>query len=88
MNAHGSAIEGRLGRPIMSSLHAGWSFGGFAGAACVAAATAAGVDPRLQNTVAAGLLLLVAARAASPRSGRAARPRPASASGCRRAPSC
>jgi hypothetical protein len=57
MNAHGSAIEGRLGRPIMSSLHAGWSFGGFAGAACVAAATAAGADPRLQNTVAAGVLL-------------------------------
>jgi fucose permease len=59
MNAHGSAIEGRLGRPIMSSLHAGWSFGGFAGAACVAGATAAGIDPRLQNTIAAGLLLLV-----------------------------
>ena len=59
MNAHGSAIEGRLGRPIMSSLHAGWSFGGFAGAACVAAATAAGVDPRLQNSVAAALLLLL-----------------------------
>ena len=59
MNAHGSAIEGRLGRPIMSSLHAGWSFGGFAGAAGVAAATAAGVDPRLQNTVAAALLLLL-----------------------------
>ena len=57
MNAHGSAIEGRLGRPIMSSLHAGWSFGGFAGAAGVAAATAAGADPRVQNTVAAGLLL-------------------------------
>jgi hypothetical protein len=57
MNAHGSAIEGRTGRPIMSSLHAGWSFGGFTGAAGVAAATAAGADPRLQNTVAAGLLL-------------------------------
>ena len=64
MNAHGSAIEGRLGRPIMSSLHAGWSFGGFAGAACVAGATAAGLDPRVQNTIAAGLLLLVAARRA------------------------
>ena len=59
MNAHGSAIEGRLGRPIMSSLHAGWSFGGFAGAAGVAAATAAGADPRVQNAVAAGLLLLL-----------------------------
>jgi fucose permease len=58
MNAHGSAIEGRLGRPIMSSLHAGWSFGGFSGAAGVAGATAAGVDPRLQNTLAAGVLLL------------------------------
>ena len=62
MNAHGSAIEGRLGRPIMSSLHAGWSFGGFAGAAGVAAATAAGVDPRLQNSVAA---VLLAARCSS-----------------------
>jgi fucose permease len=59
MNAHGSAIEGRLGRPIMSSLHAGWSFGGFAGAAGVAAATAAGADPRVQNSVAAVLLLLL-----------------------------
>jgi Major Facilitator Superfamily len=57
MNAHGSAIEGLLGRPIMSSLHAGWSFGGFAGAALVALATAAGADPRVQNSVAAVLLL-------------------------------
>jgi fucose permease len=57
MNAHGSALEGRLGRPIMSSLHAGWSFGGFAGAGFVALLTAAGVDPRLQNAVAAALLL-------------------------------
>ena len=59
MNAHGSAIEGRTGRPIMSSLHAGWSFGGFAGAAAVAGATAAGADPRVQNTIAAGLLLVL-----------------------------
>jgi hypothetical protein len=61
MNAHGSAIEGRTGRPIMSSLHAGWSFGGFTGAAGVAAATAAGADPRVQNAVAALLLLLLLA---------------------------
>ncbi len=65
MNAHGVALEEALGRPIMSSLHAGWSFGGFAGAAAVGAATVAGVDPRVQNAVAgvlllAGLLLLVA----------------------------
>ncbi|MGH2970397.1 MAG: MFS transporter, partial [Solirubrobacteraceae bacterium] len=32
MNAHGVALESALERPIMSSLHAGWSFGGFAGA--------------------------------------------------------
>jgi fucose permease len=57
MNAHGVALEEQLGRPIMSSLHAGWSFGGFAGAAAVAAATAAGVDPRIQNAVAGALLL-------------------------------
>ena len=57
MNAHGSAIEGRIGRPIMSSLHAGWSFGGFTGAGLVAAATAVGVDARIQNTVGAVLLL-------------------------------
>jgi fucose permease len=58
MNAHGSAIEGRIGRPIMSSLHAGWSFGGFTGAALVAGLTAAGVDPRIQNTAGAALLLV------------------------------
>ena len=32
MNAHGVKVEQDLGRPIMSSLHAGWSFGGVAGA--------------------------------------------------------
>ena len=86
MNAHGSAIEGRLGRPIMSSLHAGWSFGGFAGAAAAwRGATAAGVDPRLQNTIAAALLLLAllgcADRARAGQRDRGA----ASASGCPRA---
>ncbi len=57
MNAHGTAIERALSRPIMSSLHAGWSFGGFAGAGAAGLATAAGVDPRVQATVAAALLL-------------------------------
>ncbi len=56
MNAHGVAIERRYGRPIMSSLHAGWSFGGFAAAGAIGAATALGVDPRLQNAVLAALL--------------------------------
>lgn len=57
MNAHGTAIERELGRPIMSSLHAGWSFGGFAGAGAAGLATAAGVDPRAQVTIAAAVLL-------------------------------
>ena len=38
MNAHGVAVERTLGRPIMSSLHAGWSFGGLAGSGGVALA--------------------------------------------------
>src|SRR6476620_6185373 len=29
MNAHGVAVERTLSRPIMSSLHGGWSVGGF-----------------------------------------------------------
>jgi MFS family permease len=57
MNAHGVAIERRFARPIMSSLHAGWSFGGFAAAGAIGAATALGVDPRLQNAVIAVALL-------------------------------
>ena len=52
MNAHGVAVERALGRPIMSSLHACWSFGGLAGAGAVAAAVALGVDPRLEGACA------------------------------------
>jgi MFS family permease len=66
MNAHGVAVERELGRPIMSSLHAGWSFGGFFAAAVASLATAAGVDERLETaamTVALWLAaLLVTAR--------------------------
>ena len=32
MNAHGVAVERQLRKPILSSLHGGWSLGGFAGA--------------------------------------------------------
>jgi MFS family permease len=59
MNAHGVAVERRLHRPIMSSLHAGWSFGGLAGAALVSAGAAAGLDPRVQTALAAAALMLV-----------------------------
>jgi predicted MFS family arabinose efflux permease len=59
MNAHGVAVERALGRPIMSSLHACWSFGGLAGAGAVATAAAFGVDPRLEGVCAALVLWVV-----------------------------
>ncbi len=46
MNAHGVAVERRLGRPVFSSLHAGFSFGGLAGAATGALAAGGGLDVR------------------------------------------
>jgi hypothetical protein len=52
MNAHGVAVERELPKPIMSSLHGGWSVGGFAASGLVVAATAAGVDPRLWGAIA------------------------------------
>jgi MFS family permease len=58
MNAHGVAVERVLGRPVMSSLHAGWSLGGVAGAGLVAIGSAAGLDPRLEVVLAAALLAL------------------------------
>jgi hypothetical protein len=45
MNAQGVTIERHLGRPILSSLHAAFSLGGFAGAGLGALAAAAGVAP-------------------------------------------
>jgi predicted MFS family arabinose efflux permease len=60
MNGHGVAVERTLGKPIMSSLHAGWSFGGLAGSGGVALAVALGVEPRMEGLVAAGVLWLMA----------------------------
>jgi hypothetical protein len=60
MNAHGVAVERELGRPIMSSLHAGWSFGGFFAAGAVSLTAAAGVDARLESAVMSALLWLLA----------------------------
>jgi hypothetical protein len=45
MNAQGMSVERRLGRPILSSLHAAFSFGGFAGAGLGALAAALSVAP-------------------------------------------
>jgi MFS family permease len=44
MNAHGVEVERRYARPILSSFHAGWSFGGLVGAGVGALAAWAGVD--------------------------------------------
>jgi len=57
MNSHGVKVEKDLGRPIMSSLHAGWAFGGMAGAAFAALGAALGADPRVTVAVASLLLL-------------------------------
>jgi fucose permease len=64
MNAHGVHVEDRGGRPIMSSLHAGWSFGGMVGSGVAALLAAAGVDARVAVAVASvGLLAVLVASA-------------------------
>jgi predicted MFS family arabinose efflux permease len=68
MNAHGVAIQKALGKPIMSSLHGGWSVGGFVSAGLVALATAAGLDPRLESLL-VGIALWLVAVVLTPRLG-------------------
>ena len=70
MNAHGVAVERRLPRPIMSSLHGGWSLGGFISAGLVAIAAAVGVDPRVES-LSVGIVLWLAALWITPRLGSA-----------------
>ena len=65
MNSHGVHIETAGGRPIMSSLHAGWALGGAAGAALGAAGVALGLDPRVTVAIAAALLAVLLAVCAS-----------------------
>jgi MFS family permease len=55
MNAHGVTVERDLHRPILSSLHAAFSFGGFAGAALGALAAHVGVTPEV-HLVGAGVV--------------------------------
>jgi MFS family permease len=65
MNAHGVALERALGKPITSSLHAGWSVGGLLGAVGVALAVAVGIRAPAEVMAAAAamwLLALVAGR--------------------------
>jgi MFS family permease len=65
MNSHGVGVERGLGTSIMSSLHAGWAFGGMAGSSFSALLAALAVDPRVTVALASGLML--AALAASAR---------------------
>ncbi|HEV3375959.1 MAG TPA: MFS transporter [Thermoleophilaceae bacterium] len=57
MNSHGVGVERCLERPIMSSLHAGWAFGGMAGSSFAALMSALGVDPRAAVALASALML-------------------------------
>ena len=59
MNAHGVGIQERLGRRVMSSLHGGWSVGGFTAAGFVALAVTAGLDPRVESVIVGVSLLLL-----------------------------
>src|SRR5262245_8944184 len=66
MNAQGSAVEERLGRPVMSSLHGLWSVGTMVGAAAGAFVAGLGVSVGAHFLGAAPLILaaaLLAARA-------------------------
>jgi predicted MFS family arabinose efflux permease len=60
MNAHGVAVERELPRPIMSSLHGGWSLGGFAASGLAVVAGSAGLDPRAESLI-VGVVLWLAA---------------------------
>ena len=66
MNSHGVSVEKALGRPIMSSLHAGWAFGGMGGAGFVALCHALGVEAHLITAIASALLLAALLLAAKP----------------------
>jgi fucose permease len=64
MNSHGVGVEQRLDRPIMSSLHAGWSFGGMVGSGLAALLSVLGLDPRAAVAIASALLLATVCSAA------------------------
>ena len=58
MNSHGVKVEKDLGKPIMSSLHAGWAFGGMLGAGFAALTHAVDLDPRIAVPIASAILLV------------------------------
>jgi hypothetical protein len=52
-NAHGVALEQRLGRPILSALHGSWSVGLLIGSGAAAGAAALAIGPRVQFPIVA-----------------------------------
>lgn len=65
MNAHAAAIEAAFGRPIMSSIHAFFSIGGLAGAAGAGALIALDTGAAAGMAIAAVVLLVIVAVAAT-----------------------
>ena len=63
MNVHGLTIEQRRGRPILSGLHAAFSFGALAGAGAggIVAGLGVGVVPHLSAVAAVGVVVAIAA---------------------------
>jgi MFS family permease len=63
MNVHGLTVERRIGRPILSTLHAGFSFGVLAGAVVggIVAGLGVPVVPHLAATAVAGAAVALAA---------------------------
>lgn len=59
MNVAGVAVERRTGRPVMPTLHAGFSFGALAGSAAAGFAAGHGWSPGRHLTVAAAIVVAV-----------------------------
>ena len=63
MNTHGLTVEKQLGHPILSTLHAAFSFGALGGAALggLVASAGVGVEPHLFTVSAAGVVSILVA---------------------------
>ncbi len=59
MNSQGVLVQQRIGRPILSSMHAAFSFGAFAGAMMGGAIAAAGASPVVHMTSIAAIMLAI-----------------------------
>lgn len=59
MNSQGVLVQQRVGRPVLSSMHAAFSFGSFAGAMIGGAIAAFGVTPAIHLTSIALVMLVI-----------------------------